>query len=311
VVLAKIAVAVEDALRRRARAGSPGCAKAHPLATGDGWTVQDVICTSGPDDRPFEERHAAFSIAIVLAGTFQYRSDGRGALMTPGSLLLGRPDQAFECAHQHAAGDRCLSFHYSPAFFERLVADAARGRNGLEWQHLRIPPLPPLTPLIARASAAMTRPDDEPWAELAVELAGETIEMIGGGVAASLPARPGAEARVTGVVRAMERSDYQSASLACLAHDAGLGPYQFLRMFERVTGVTPHQFVMRARLREAAGRLVEEPAKVLDIALDSGFGDVSNFNRAFRREFGVSPRTYRGLQSVSSRRACSADRTPR
>jgi AraC family transcriptional regulator len=32
---------------------------------------------------------------------------------------------------------------------------------------------------------------------------------------------------------------------------------------------------------------------VLDIALDCGFGDVSNFNRTFRAEFGVSPREYR------------------
>jgi len=48
-----------------------------------------------------------------------------------------------------------------------------------------------------------------------------------------------------------------------------------------------------ARLREAAVRLVAEPGTVLDIALDCGFGDVSNFNRAFRTEFGMSPRAYR------------------
>jgi AraC-like DNA-binding protein len=58
-------------------------------------------------------------------------------------------------------------------------------------------------------------------------------------------------------------------------------------------GVTPHQYVLRARLRRAGLRLKAQRAKVLDIALDSGFGDVSNFNRAFRAEFGVSPRDYR------------------
>ena len=78
-----------------------------------------------------------------------------------------------------------------------------------------------------------------------------------------------------------------------LAREAGLSPYHFLRTFERITGVTPHQYVLRARLREAAIRLVAEPGNVLDIALDCGFGDVSNFNRAFRTEFGVSPRAYR------------------
>jgi AraC-like DNA-binding protein len=47
------------------------------------------------------------------------------------------------------------------------------------------------------------------------------------------------------------------------------------------------------RLRRAAVRIASERAKILDIALDCGFGDVSNFNRAFRAEFGVSPRIYR------------------
>ena len=48
-----------------------------------------------------------------------------------------------------------------------------------------------------------------------------------------------------------------------------------------------------ARLREAASRLVTTTDNVTDVALDCGFGDISNFNRAFRREFGVSPRSYR------------------
>jgi AraC-like DNA-binding protein len=91
----------------------------------------------------------------------------------------------------------------------------------------------------------------------------------------------------------IERHPDAGLTLGSLAREAGLSPYHFLRTFERLTGVTPHKYVLRARLREAAMRLAAEPARVLDIAFDCGFGDVSNFNHAFRAEFGVSPRVYR------------------
>ena len=60
-----------------------------------------------------------------------------------------------------------------------------------------------------------------------------------------------------------------------------------------MVGVTPHQYVRRARLREAAARLLTEPGTILEIALDCGFDDISTFNRAFRAEFRTAPRLFR------------------
>ena len=77
------------------------------------------------------------------------------------------------------------------------------------------------------------------------------------------------------------------------AREARLSPFHFLRTFELLTGITPHQYLRRARLRNAATRIASSHAKILDVALDCGFGDVTNFNRAFRTEFGMSPRAFR------------------
>ena len=74
---------------------------------------------------------------------------------------------------------------------------------------------------------------------------------------------------------------------------ARLSPYYFLRSFRAVTGVTPHQWLLRARLRAAAEKITASRAPVTDIALDVGFDDLSNFTRTFRAEFGASPRQYR------------------
>jgi AraC family transcriptional regulator len=290
--LAKVAVELERALARRAEDGTPGRATPRIIARGDGWTAADVVCTSGPQDRPFEEQHTHYSIAIVVAGSFQYRSPlGRG-LMTPGSLMLGNRGHCYECAHEHSEGDRCVSFWYAPDYFERLAADAGAGSVGVDFKMSSLPPLRLLSPLIARAGAGATGSRDVSWEELGVRLAARAVTLGAGATSNQSRLLPHAVARVTRTVRMIEQQPDAALTLGSLAREAGLSPYHFLRTFEGLTGVTPHQYVMRARLREAAIRLAE-PGKVLDIALDCGFGDVSNFNRAFRMEFGVSPGGYR------------------
>src|SRR5439155_17545558 len=94
----------------------------------------------------------------------------------------------------------------------------------------------------------------------------QVVQLVSALRASGSGAPGNAVARVKRMVRAIERRPSARLSLGSLARDAGLSPYHFLRTFQRVTGVTPHQFVLRARLREAALRLVAERAKIIDIA---------------------------------------------
>lgn len=206
--------------------------------------------------------------------------------MTPGSLLLGNPEECFECGHDHGSGDRCISFGYTPEYFD----------GAGHFRVTRLPPLRELSPLIARACAGLSAchlSGRVAWEELSVRLAGQVIQLASGASVRLAASSPNSIARVTKIVRRIEREPTEGLTLQELARDAGLTPFHFLRTFEQVAGVTPHQFILRSRLRCAATRLATESSKVLDIALDCGFGDVSNFNRAFRNEFGVSPRDYR------------------
>lgn len=291
--MAKIAVDLDRALTDRRTHGTPGQTMPRILARGDGWTVADVVCTCGPQDRPYEEQHDRYVIAVVLAGSFHHRSPlGRG-LMTPGSVMLGNPGHCFECGHEHGEGDRCVSFWFEPEYFERLAADAGarRPRAGFGVAHL--PALRQMSPLAARAGAGLTGSHDVAWEELGVQLAGSAVQLGARDPHRVAPTHSFADARVAQTVRTIDRHPDASLTLDALAREAGLSRFHFLRTFEQITGITPHQYVRRARLREAAMRLVAETGTVLDIALDCGFGDISNFNRAFRAEFGMTPRAYR------------------
>src|SRR5256885_2192006 len=182
-VLGKIAVDLvdlEQALARRAVSGAAGRTAGRLLARGDGWSVDDVICTFGPADHPFEERHAAVSIAVVVAGSFEYRSSFGSALMTPGSFLLGNSGQCFECGHAHAAGDRCVAFRYAPGYFERLAADVGAPRGERGFRISRLPPLRESAALVARAATGGVTSLDGSWGELAFRVAGAALRLASG-----------------------------------------------------------------------------------------------------------------------------------
>src|SRR5262249_38383608 len=115
-MLTTVNITLNRALPVRRTHGGHGRLDARLLAKGEGWTVEDVVCSYGPQDRPYEEQHDHIAIAIVTSGTFQYRGSGSNGreMMTPGSLLLGSAGQSFECGHEHGVGDRCLSFRFTP-----------------------------------------------------------------------------------------------------------------------------------------------------------------------------------------------------
>jgi AraC-like DNA-binding protein len=74
---------------------------------------------------------------------------------------------------------------------------------------------------------------------------------------------------------------------------AGLTKPTFSRQFRRHTGRSLSDFLLGIRLQAACRELATTPRSVLEIAMDSGFTQVSFFNRAFRRAMGCSPSEYR------------------
>jgi AraC family transcriptional regulator len=264
----------------------------HSLASGPGWQVSDIVCTAGPQERPFEEQHDAVTIAIVSEGSFQYRSTHGAAVLGPGSLLLGNPSQCFECGHEHSAGDRCLSFHYEPECFEALAA-ATPGVRQSDLAASSLPALPELQPLLAEAEVARDEGDADALRELGLELAGTVMSTLAGRSHAAR--RPSAldERRVTRALRRIEAAAEETLSLADLAGEAATSPYHFLRIFRQIVGLTPHQFILRTRLHRAATRLRLSNEPIGAIAFEVGFNDLSTFNHRFRRVMGVSPSAYR------------------
>jgi AraC family transcriptional regulator len=264
------------------------------LASGTGWRVSDVVCTSGPRDPCYVEQHGAYSIALVTDGNFHYRTAQGSALMTPGALLLGNEGACFECAHQHTRGDRCLAFHFSPELFESIAAAVP----GVRRTTLGAARLPPMETVLATAATAQALRDEgggpEDFRELALGLAGAVHAALSEDSSASRRSPTlRDERRVAAALRLVEARRGARLTIDELAAESAMSPCHFLRIFEQVVGVTPGQYMLRMRLHRAAVALRRGAAAVAAVALDCGFDDLSTFNRQFRRATGLTPGAYR------------------
>jgi len=257
--------------------------------------IYDYRCEVGVGAKPFVERHDRASISFVRKGSFGYRTRGRYFELVAGSVLVGRAGDDYVCSHDHVCGDECLSFQLAPELVETI------GDHRSIWSVGALPPMPELMVLAELADAAAARRSDVALDEAGLLMAARFVEVAGGVTSARSassdrkPAINPTRDRRRAVEAALWLDDHahEAVDLDTISRRAGLSPFHFLRLFARVLGVTPHQYLVRCRLRRAA-RLLADPARsITDVAFDVGFADLSNFVRTFRRAAGVSPRTFR------------------
>jgi AraC-like DNA-binding protein len=252
-------------------------------------SVTDYRCDVGPGDVPFVERHDTFALAYVRRGSFGYRSGGKSHELVAGSILIGHPGDEYVCTHDHVQGDECLSFSLSPA-----VVAAIGGRREV-WRRGSLPPLPELMVIGELAQAVADERSDVGLDEVGWWLAARVVELISDRDRRAPDARARDRRRAVEAALWIDEHSHQPIELEHAARQVGLSAFHFLRLFTSVLGVTPHQYLVRSRLRHAARMLADDTGSITDIAYDVGFGDLSNFVRTFHRAAGVSPRRFRRL----------------
>ncbi len=250
-------------------------------------SVSDFRCSAGPDDTPFVKRHSCHSVSYVRKGSFGCRTRGRFFELVAGSILVGHPGDEYTCTHDHVCGDECLSFFLSP----ELVA--AIGDRAEVWRIGSAPPLPELMVLGELAQAAAEGRSDVGLDEVGQAFASRFVEVVSGRPREPVPAKARDRRRAVETALWIDAHSHRGIDLEHAAAQAGISPFHFLRLFSSVLGVTPHQYLVRSRLRHAARLLADDCLSITDVAYDVGFADLSNFVRTFHRAAGVSPRRFR------------------
>lgn len=205
------------------------------------------------------------------------------------STLVGCAGDEYVCTHDHRCGDECLSFQLAPDLVQALDDRPATWRTG------GLPPLLELVMFGELAQAAAEGRSDVGLDGAGMLYAARFVALVSKPRRAASDATPRERRRAVEAALWIEANAREAVDLGQVASHVGLSRFHFLRLFAKVLGVTPHQLLVRARLRHAARLLADDTRPIIDVAFEVGFGDLSNFVRTFRRAAGVSPRRFRRM----------------
>jgi len=277
------------------------CSRLTPLYRGDLFALGDWRCAG--HDRPgrAEESCPDDCVVVTRRGAWELELHGERCLADAGMVTCWNRDTGYRVRHPVAGGDRCTVFRLtragSRALQNRLPGSGPRDSK---------PFLPRLRPLdgpeyllhrclLERARAGQGGPCPVSVEEPALELL-RRLSATGRSPGAPIPG-PVPGRRLAAQVREIIARGYRTRlTVADLAREVGCSPFHLSRVFRRATGATIHRTVLRLRLREALERLLDEPAALSRIALDSGFASHSHLTDAFRAEYGHPPSEVRRLR---------------
>jgi len=114
-----------------------------------------------------------------------------------------------------------------------------------------------------------------------------------GGIPASLQISPNLPEQLMRAIHYMEQNLSNPLHLEKIAREACLSKYHFCRMFKKHVGLSPIQFMLNMRICQATFLLCCTEFPVSRVALRSGYNDLSEFNKHFKKVTGFTPSAYR------------------
>ena len=85
----------------------------------------------------------------------------------------------------------------------------------------------------------------------------------------------------------------ESPSIRAIACTVQISPFHFIRQFEALFGLTPHQFRIQSRLDRAKFLLAQDALSGSDVCIEVGFSSLGSFSDLFARRVGTAPSMYR------------------
>ncbi|MEO6052437.1 MAG: AraC family transcriptional regulator [Chthoniobacterales bacterium] len=236
--------------------------------------------------------HSYTEVLLCVAGEHNYGIEGAARPLSPGECLIIPPGMQHDSTYSrhHAA---CTDIWFCFLTPEHVGIDIVQHKPGSRLASRRISFADPAIEQDLNRACSMLSSSTLPSPAHAGKV-GRFLLFLLQEILENIASNGVSEQRVEihpiipHIKRYIAHNLSDRLSLSDLARVAGFSPFHFHREFRRVEKITPRKFIEEARLKHACD-LLKRGSSVTSAALDSGFTDSPQFNRSFKKHFGIAP----------------------
>jgi AraC family transcriptional regulator, activator of mtrCDE len=240
--------------------------------------------------------HNAWELGICHKGHGLFFAGAGIFPFGPGDIMAFSPGQ------MHLARSMADESQWT---FIQFMADKLWGQpggaDGFAPQFIRrgIDPLLAEMLLRIRQELIMENPDSRLIIKGLLQAACVIVERAPGESAPCVNGDQGPPAELLNVLASMANSYPSSMTIARYTDASAYSPTHLRRVFKQYLGYSPQDYLIALRVSAACALLSGTDLSIQEIAAQSGFGNISTFNRHFKRNIGESPRRYRQTYKIS------------
>ncbi|NUN70903.1 MAG: helix-turn-helix transcriptional regulator [Bacteroidetes bacterium] len=274
----------------------------------------NVIINAESSHVEYGDHWGPLSVKCAFNGREFYRSDSRTVAVDDDSFLIFNEGKVYSSYIRSETKVRSFTINFSPSFVDAVyasmtAADPDQAFSGTSpvrfaeqlYRHDRT-----LSPLFhrLRSLSLQLHANKEQIADLYTELLQRlfaTQQQVRTDVERIGAVRPSTKQELhTRLHRAKDLIDScftEELTLDQIAAAAMMAPVHCLREYKKNFGCTPHQYLIRRRIREAERLLRRGTMTVSEVCLAVGYSDLSSFSKLFKSRTGTAPEQYRRRES--------------
>ncbi len=261
-------------------------------------------------DVTLSNHRSRLSVRWIVGGRYTYEVDGERFILEPGKFLIINDGQTYNSVTAHGIVTDCLTVSFNYSVFENVLTTLSNTDGWLLDNPFNANPNSEISFLLntyriegefqtlleqfARFTQGAFVPTalDESFYLLMRQLLvsqKKVVREVLNIPSAKKSTREELYRRISRAREFLRANADDELRIETVAAEANLSAFHFLRTYKKAFGVSPHQEILNIRLEKARKLMSLGKFSLGRIAIESGFGDLSSFSKAFRQRFGIAP----------------------